>query len=903
MKKINLFLASSNELKAERDFINQKINAKNKVWSEKNIFFQLEIWEDESEMMSSTRSQDEYNKLVRQADLFICMAFTKVGKYTHEEFEQAYHQFKETGQPNIIVYFKQADYPSNVSWKDLKSLDDFKAKLKTLDYFPSSFETKEGVWSKINEELDRYTRHLSFTNESDIPKFLTKPPFLPDYFIGRDEDLEAIHQKLFGANNLLLLVNGRGGMGKTTIAAKYFQTYQADYQHLAWVFTGESMLEALLTLAIPLNVQFGDKMPNEQRLTLLLQKMANLKKPCLLVIDNANDLDDLTQHYNALRRCHNFHLLLTSRITEFQSAKRHEVQPLKWEDRLLLFQHHYPKLQASEYELLRSIITAVGKNTLVIELLAKNLREFNRFKTSYSLQDLLNDLQEKGLLAIKGKPLQVSYQSGDQLRTATPEDIIAAMYDLNQLTEAERQLLSIFAVLPAENIAFATLEDLLPDLADLTSPLQSLLQNGWLEYNEATNSFKVSPVVQEITIKKNENILAHCTPLIDRLSHKLNYEGVTGHLLNSTFAAAVTWVRYASFLVEQLDKKPSINLSILIHKIGSYFSTTGDLVNALKYFNEKRAIEKSLLATSPNKKDYKNGLAISYSKLGDIHTRLGDLDKALTFFDQYNQLEKELHEAYPENVSFKNELAISYQWLGITHTSLGFLEKALLFFEQLNQLFEELYASSPENVSSKKKLAISYQFLGNTHASLGNLEKALFFFEQLNQLFEALYASSPENVSFKKGLAISYEKLGETYASLGNLEKTLIFFEQFNQLEKELHKAYPENVSFKNGLAISYEKLGDTHTSLGNLDKALSFFEQSNQLEKELHESYPENVSFKNNLAISYSKLALHYQTIKDDQQARQYATKAQGHWQALVKRFPAYVEFKNNLDWVNEKF
>ncbi|MEL6945170.1 MAG: hypothetical protein AAFO82_21170, partial [Bacteroidota bacterium] len=52
--------------------------------------------------------------------------------------------------------------------------------------------------------------------KKQIEKYLTIPPFQSDFFIGREQDLTAIHEKLFQGDNLLLLVNGRGGMGKTT---------------------------------------------------------------------------------------------------------------------------------------------------------------------------------------------------------------------------------------------------------------------------------------------------------------------------------------------------------------------------------------------------------------------------------------------------------------------------------------------------------------------------------------------------------------------------------------------------------------------------------------------------------------------------------------------------------------
>ncbi len=233
-----------------------------------------------------------------------------------------------------------------------------------------------------------------------IPKNLTAPPFISKVFIGREAEIKAVRQQLQNGH-LLLLVNGEGGIGKTTLAAHYYQQYAHDYQHLAWVFAESSLLDALLSLARPLQLEFAPEWSSQQRLNALLAGMANLASPCLLVIDNANNLAELNDYYLALSSCPNFHILLTTRITEFEQAARYAISPLPVELATQLFVEHYPQHQRAENPLLHSILAAVGYNTLVIELLAKNLAISNRLKTRYRLAELLADLQQKGLLAIQ----------------------------------------------------------------------------------------------------------------------------------------------------------------------------------------------------------------------------------------------------------------------------------------------------------------------------------------------------------------------------------------------------------------------------------------------------------------------------------------------------------------------
>jgi len=151
MKKIKIFLASSNELKPERESFEIEIYRKCKAWFDKGIFLHLDIWEDMSARLSATGSQSEYDKFVKDADLFVFMAYTKVGMYTGEEFENAFGQFNSTKKPFIYTYFKAP--ADNVIIDD--SLAAFKKKLSELKHFYSNFNDFNDLWNQFNKELER----------------------------------------------------------------------------------------------------------------------------------------------------------------------------------------------------------------------------------------------------------------------------------------------------------------------------------------------------------------------------------------------------------------------------------------------------------------------------------------------------------------------------------------------------------------------------------------------------------------------------------------------------------------------------------------------------------------------------------------------------------------------------
>ncbi len=736
--------------------------------------------------------------------------------------------------------------------------------------------------------------------EKKIKKLMGAVPVNPEIFIGRDNDITEINKKLCENDNCLLLVNGEGGIGKTTVASAYYHKYLEYYSHLAWIAVEKNIQDALLSLSLELQLHLDDIETTDKKIELILRELLTLQKPGLLVIDNANDFDDLNNIYPALRKCSSLHLLITTRVTKCSHAEMYPVNCLNEKNAKKLFVSHYAEHNPSDDNILNLVMEAVGYNTLVIELLAKNLNNFNNeLNKQYSLNELLGDLRQKGLLNLS---MSENVDTDYKLQKAKPEKIIEAMYDISVLDEDEKAILSLFSVLPPQNIPFKNISSLLNHSDGLDKLMLSIAHKGWIYFDKGIKSFKCSPVIQEIIRRQNgERLEADCRELINNLVSKLDYEPGTGNVTNVSYDEAATLVQYGESVCGHLFPVRG-DFSILLDRIGNFYKTYGNLDKALKFFEDNLKLTKELHETFPDNMDYKNGLAVSYGKLGEAHTSLGNLDKALKFFEDFLKLTKKLNETFPNNVVFKNGLATSYGKLGSTHTSLGNLDEALKLFEDARALFEELHETFHNHVDFKNGLAISYSKLGETHTSLGNLDKALKFFEDYHKLTKEIHETFPANVGFKNGLAVSYEKLGSTHTSLGNLDKALKFFEERSRLGRELHETFPNNVKFKNGLAVSYEKLGSTHTSLGNLDKALKFFEDETTLFEKLHETYPDNVEFKNGLAVSYAELGSTYTSLGNLDKALKFFGDFLKLTKLLYETFPDNVEFTNELAISYEK-
>ncbi|MFG6103083.1 hypothetical protein U2F10_12570 [Leptothoe sp. EHU-05/26/07-4] len=169
MQKITLFLASSSELKADREQFEIFIYRKCKAWFDRGIFLHLDIWEDFLDAMSAGGLQSEYNKAIQDCDIFVLLAFNKVGKYTAEEFEKAFGQFSETKKPFIFTYFKPSE---TIDRDELQSLWAFEDKLKELKHYKTEYKTIEGLREHFNNQLDKLAASgfLALKIDGDLPE-------------------------------------------------------------------------------------------------------------------------------------------------------------------------------------------------------------------------------------------------------------------------------------------------------------------------------------------------------------------------------------------------------------------------------------------------------------------------------------------------------------------------------------------------------------------------------------------------------------------------------------------------------------------------------------------------------------------------------------------------------------
>lgn len=141
MKKIKIFLASSEELKQERLELADFVEHLNYTFEKIGINIQLVKWEYIDSSMGAQHKQEDYNDKLRECEMCMVLYWTKFGLYTKTELDTAYNELKAGNNPKkLYVYFKEAEDGAEVT----PELQAFR------DSFPSAYGHFENRFRNID---------------------------------------------------------------------------------------------------------------------------------------------------------------------------------------------------------------------------------------------------------------------------------------------------------------------------------------------------------------------------------------------------------------------------------------------------------------------------------------------------------------------------------------------------------------------------------------------------------------------------------------------------------------------------------------------------------------------------------------------------------------------------------
>ncbi|WP_273699974.1 tetratricopeptide repeat protein [Actinomadura graeca] len=306
--------------------------------------------------------------------------------------------------------------------------------------------------------------------------------------------------------------------------------------------------------------------------------------------------------------------------------------------------------------------------------------------------------------------------------------------------------------------------------------------------------------------------------------------------------------------------------SLLLNRTAAFLHNQGSEARAIYYFHRALVGRQRVLGEQhPYTLTSRNNLAGAYESVGD-------LGRAIPLFEQtLTDTERVLGEQHPYTLTSRNNLAYAYE-------SVGDLGRAIPLFEQtLTDTERVLGEQHPDTLTSRNNLAYAYR-------AAGDLGRAIPLYEQtLTDRQRVLGEQHPDTLRSRNNLAYAY-------VSAGDLGRAIPLFEQtLTDTERVLGEQHPDTLTSRNNLAYAYESAGD-------LGRAIPLYEQTlTDRQRVLGEQHPDTLRSRNNLAGAYESvgdlgraIALFEQTLTDTERV-------------LGEQHPDTLRSRNNLAYAYE--
>ena len=678
-----------------------------------------------------------------------------------------------------------------------------------------------------NIHIDGDIYVIYYANKPIIPKALTVkiPRTSRDRIIGRDAELEDLHQRLF-SNQQVVLVNGMGGIGKTTLAQVYIDYFWHEYAHIAWItqssedirddfVSAEGLIE---NLNIPNN---GEIIKN-----IFIQIMNKFNrindKPNLLVIDNANE--SLEQIYDYLPHKPIWHVLATSRY-QLNRFDIKELDFLSSGEAVELFLLHYKNRSISEKEIVE-LVSMVDRNTLAIEILSKTAQ-----KQRLSLGTLKGAIEKD----IKAN-VYINHKGGMVDCVAS---YINRIFSLSELIDNEIWLLKQIACLPAEFHSYHMLKDLIkPEYTQrddiFSETITELNENGWLLKNQDSDSYKMHTIIAEVIKQQTCISLAEVMALVQSITDKLSSDQSKDNPI-----VKFPWISYGLSIINVFADNEDVMISTLKNNLALRLMERGD------YEEAKNLLLSASFADVKNfGVDHRNTVT-KFANLALVLEKLGDYQRAKIFLEEAVRVAEKCYGSdYPETAIWYSNLASIHEHLGDYVGAKALLEKAVIADEAT------FGADHPATARRYSNLAIVLKDLGDFQGAKALLEKAVHSYEKY---FDA---DNP-------AIGVVYSNLASVLQTIGDYQGAKILFEKaVRSSERSLGMDHPTTSVNYSNLANLLDDLGDYREAKSLLEKAILTDE------KKLGDGHPDT-------ALKYSNLASVLEHLGDYQGAKTLLEKA----------------------------
>ena len=478
-------------------------------------------------------------------------------------------------------------------------------------------EIKENLGSEISKlrsdmEVATEPAFKSFPNayHSHSLYLTSQPPITTKEFSHRNETIEELYEAI-KQNRRLALINGLGGIGKTTIARALYHKVKNEFKHIAWVEYQHNIKDSLLNSFTIFNAFQNDD--TETRCRRIEDFLQSATKDTLIFIDNVTDDGgiDLIERFDV-------NVVITSRIENIGNFETFPIDSLSEEQCVDIFYKYYDykkyDKEQKHKETVRKLVDLVKCHTLSVELLARAANRPGRPLDKYEAK-----LRAEGF----GYP-DLGVETAHSPKSANPQNLrtiaehLVKLFKLIDVNPEQQRILKNFSVMPSVEIPAKVEKWLDCHINDL----MRLTELGWLNTGSEECSgagYYMHPIIKEAIRLQYNPQYEDCKALINYMSGKKYiketdvYTKVNDRL---SIAEAVMMCFY--------DVKKE-EIGVLFHNMAVVYMNQGEYDKALEWYQKALDIVEKTLDPDT---------ATTYNNMALVYDNQGKYDKALEWFQK-----------------------------------------------------------------------------------------------------------------------------------------------------------------------------------------------------------------------------------------------------------------------------
>lgn len=470
----------------------------------------------------------------------------------------------------------------------------------------------------------------------------SKLPSVSRHFVGREYELEAIHQLLCKEHCLFL--EGIGGIGKSELAKCYVKRYQREYTHVIYLRFRGTIKRTILELDF---IDDTLEMSDEDRFRNHLRFFKYLDERSLVVLDNFDSLPEDEPMFHEFLSMQ-FQVLVTTRnhVGEAASYEVKEIQDLEALQKLF---YSYAPFAAEDRGDVLNIIEKVYRHTLTVELAAKTLTV-----SCMKPAKLLNELQKEGLCL--SNPNKVRLTKDFISRKDRLYQHIRLLFQLQALSDTDIHILRNMTLMPEDGIS-KELFHFWQGNYDYNCT-NDLVEHGWIQEDTARNRLALHPFLAEVLINETQPAMSKCADILKGIfencvlygldvpyyNELLNtIESIYRHIrMDDTASAALFMDTTMSYLCKYGRMEAVERILAAFRALpgfeeckrwGGIYDCYAGYVEYMKsnYQSARRIYEHGLQMLDPVNKEYADLVSNLYNNLAQAHLALMDCDRALYF--------------------------------------------------------------------------------------------------------------------------------------------------------------------------------------------------------------------------------------------------------------------------------